>query len=612
MAASFPPKPPTAARGGGASPSGLADAFDRHPDPLVLFDKAGAVLKANAAFRGVFRQSIGPNRAPWGRVTPPDFTHGRRRFDAPAPDGKLYEWHEVQFDNGHRLASARDVSARADQANALARAKTVLFATLTHELRTPLNGILGMANLLSRADLSPTEREYLSAITRSGDHLLHLVNEILDFSRIESGRVALEAEVFAPLAIAQDVVELLSPRAHEKGIDIVAVTTRAVPEQVKGDAGRVRQILFNLAGNAVKFTETGGVTIEISAIEKGLRFAVRDSGPGVPEEKQALIFEEFQQVEDSHARKHGGAGLGLAIVRKLAAAMSGHAGLNSKLGKGSTFWVDLPLHAVGAPAALLPLDGLIVEVAAGNPVLQRGLVTELETLGARARPVSVDAPDAGVVRLIDCVLIADAQRFAGTLRRPIVLIPQESREWAEPYAACGVSYLLRPVRRASLVERIRATLGLRAAATPDRVKTADDRTLPQLDLGLKILLAEDNPINALLAKTLLARAGCQVTLAGDGEEAVAAARGGGFDLIFLDLRMPRLDGMGAARAIRGFAGPAGRVPIIALTADAGAPEREAALAAGMDDFLTKPIDPLRLAAVAARFTRDANPANVKA
>lgn len=275
------------------------DAFEALPDPVAILAADGSLVRANEAFRFAFRQWIGPQRPPWGRVQPPPFEHNERRFDAAAPDGRRFEWIERVLPDGGRLITARDISRHLRAAEEALRAKTTLFATLTHELRTPLNGILGMANLLELGKLEPNARSYVGAIRQSGELLLDLITEILDYSRLEAGRVVLESAPFDPESTLQDVAELVSPKAHEKGLEIAIAVRGDVPLRVVGDDGRLRQILFNLAGNAVKFTVTGGVIMELAPRPGGrLRFNVRDTGPGVPPEKQALIFEEFGQADE--------------------------------------------------------------------------------------------------------------------------------------------------------------------------------------------------------------------------------------------------------------------------------------------------------------------------
>jgi len=581
---------------------------------MAQLEVDGAVRRANAAFRAAFRQGIGPRRAPWGRVTPPAFVHDERVFDAPAPDGRLFEWRERRLADGSRILTARDVSERAAAAAETARAKTLLFATLTHELRTPLNGILGMAGLLRRAELDPTQREYLAAIRASGEHLLQLVTEILDFSRLESGRVMLEEAAFDPEETVQAIVELLSPRAREKGLEVATRIAPQAPLRLVGDEGRLRQILFNLAGNAVKFTARGGVLIEVIPLTTGVRFSVRDTGPGIAPDKQAEIFEAFRQVDASHARLYGGAGLGLAIVRKLAHAMGGKISLVSRPGEGAVFHVDLPFAAAAAerepPASLA---GVRVAVLAQSDLVAGAVTSTIVTLGGVARRVGpTDAlADFDVLLLDHDVARGDAGDYLGHATPVVLMAPQEDRHAVDAYRAAGLEHhLLKPLRRRSLAARLLAAA--RGVQPRENTRADDERGGPALQLGLSVLLAEDNPINALLARTLLQRAGCRVDVVGDGEEAVAAAAKGDYDLVFLDLRMPRLDGVSAARRIRALPGGAGEVALIALTADAGEDERVAALKAGMDDFVTKPIDPERLAAVAARFTGPPKPATFRA
>ena len=584
------------------------DAFDALPDPVCVLAADGALISANAAFRAAFKQWIGPQRPPWGRTQAPDFKDGERRFDAPAPDGRHYEWTERVLPDGARLAVAHDITRHFRAAEDAMRAKTTLFATLTHELRTPLNGVLGMAGLLELAKLEPNAREYVAAIKQSGELLLDLITEILDYSRMEAGHVALENAPFDPEATMQDVAELLSPKAHGKGLEIAVAVRADSPQSVIGDDGRLRQILFNLAGNAVKFTETGGITIDMAPRPGDrLRFSVRDTGPGVAPEKQALIFEEFAQADAGVARRHGGTGLGLAIVRKLARAMGGEVGVVSKPGFGATFWVELPLPRADGDAPALALTGVRIALVSNSQVLHHALRATIASLGAHTVDRS-QQPDIILYDWRDGADGAEVGQLKRAARAVIALLPQEQRETIAAARAAGFAhYTLKPVRRRSLVERVRLALG-ESGAAPTPTLRFDPEAPPAALAGLRVLLAEDNPINALLARTLLNRAGCVVTAVQDGEEAVAAASAGVFDLILLDIRMPRLDGLEAAQRIRAGAGPNAGAPIVALTADTGGDERAQAQKAGMDDFLTKPIDAARLLAVAERLSSRPNPA----
>ncbi|MBL8549832.1 MAG: response regulator [Hyphomonadaceae bacterium] len=597
----------------------LIDAFEAAPDPAAHLDAEGVVIDGNAAFRQVFRHAVGSPRPPWGRVQPPAFVGDMRRFDAPAPDGRVYEWSERRLPDGSRIAAARDVTERVQAATEADRAKTLLFATLTHELRTPLNGILGMAGLLGQSKLEPEARDHLRIVRQSGEHLLDLINEILDYSRLEAGKLALDSAPFEPEATAQSVAEMLSPKAREKGLEIAVAARPSAPACVTGDEGRFRQILFNLAGNAVKFTETGGVSIELFAANTpggGLRLVVRDTGPGIPAEKQAQIFEEFTQADSSVSRLHGGAGLGLAIVRKLAHVMGGRVGLDSRPGRGAAFWVELPLAPAPSRRAPARLEGLRMALISPSEVLARALTAAIVGLGGDM--VTLSGAEQAMkfdVVLVDHASALTPAQFAALIasgQGVVALVPQEERDAITMYRDAGVEhYVVKPVRRASLAERLLLAAGRGKADARAGAPTEDDRAQAPLSLaGLRVLLAEDNPINALLARTLLTRAGCVVDVASDGEEAIEAAARAPYDLIFLDLRMPRMDGAATARWVRSHPGPSAEAAIVALTAEAGEAAREAALKAGMDGFLTKPIDPTQLAAVAARFTQRARAANV--
>ena len=583
------------------------DAFEALPDPAAILAADGALVRANAAFRGTFRHWIGPNRAPWGRLQPPAFTNGERRFDAPAPDGRTFEWIDRRLPDGARFVIAHDVTRLTHAAEESLRAKTTLFATLTHELRTPLNGVLGMTGLLALSKLDPSQRSYLDAIRQSGEHLLDLITEILDYSRLEAGRIQLEQAPFDPEAVMQDVAELLSPKAYEKGLDI-AVNVRAdTPARVVGDDGRLRQILFNLAGNAVKFTAKGGVLLDLAPRGEGrLRFTVRDTGPGIATDKQKIIFEEFSQADEGVARRYGGAGLGLAIVKRLANAMGGEVGLTSRLEHGSSFWVELPLAPAPSDQVQIALQGVRVAVVSDAQILSqalRGLVTSFGGLAVGRE----DKPD---VILYDWRGEPDGEEIAGLqqdARAVIAIIAQENRDAIERCRAAGLQhYALKPLRRRALGERIRIALG-HGNETQSLPQPMPKETSEAL-VGLRVLLAEDNPINALLGRTLLTRQGCVVDVVHDGEEAVQAAAAAPYDLMLLDVRMPRMDGLEAAKRIRAMGGAIAKTPIVALTADAGEEDRARALKAGMDEFITKPIDAERLLAVAARFTPRPNPA----
>jgi len=327
----------------------------------------------------------------------------------------------------------------------------------------------------------------------------------------------------------------------------------------------------------------------------------------VPPELQTRIFEEFAQADSSTAQKHGGAGLGLAIVKRLARAMGGDVGLVSRPGRGARFWVDLPLETIEPAPAPHALAGVSFRIVSPSQIFATVLTAAIEAQGGvRAEGYC----DVILIDALDTLTDEDITDLRGEARALIALSPQEAREAIPAIRARGVAhYALKPVRIRSLAERIRVALGA-APRTAEAPHHEDERAAAGVLTGMRVLLAEDNPINALLAKTLLTRAGCVVDVVGDGEEAVAAVSTTPYDLVFLDLRMPRLDGFGAARRIRALDGPAARIPLVALTADASEADRAAVLAAGLDDFVTKPIDAARLASVAARFTPGAKAASL--
>ncbi|HEY8615411.1 response regulator [Phenylobacterium sp.] len=476
-------------------------------------------------------------------------------------------------------------------------------ASLSHEFRTPLNGVLGMARLLEGTRLTAEQRAYALALRESGEHLLNLVNDVLDFAKLGEGAIELHPQPTDVEALLQGVCELLSPRAREKGLEIAwAAPQRA--GRIRADESRVRQVLLNFAGNAVKFTRSGGVLLSVAETEPGrLRFTVEDTGPGVPAADRERIFEAFTQTEIGHADV-GGAGLGLAIARRLAQAMSGDVGVDAGRTGGAVFWFEAAFPQLPAPATSAALEGRTVAVASPNPIVRDAARRQIEACGG----VPVTAPDIdgviartrpGDVLLLDHALAPEGGIVRKGDKRPsIILLAPEERERMERYKRAGFAgYLIKPLRRASLAERvlIAAGAGAESAAAPD-----DERIAAAAAPGARVLLVEDNPINALLAKALLAREGCEVDHANDGGEAIAAVKVAAYDLILMDMRMPGLSGEDTARELRA----AGlRTPIVALTANAFDDDRQACLAAGMDDFLVKPLSPDALRAALTRWTR---------
>lgn len=477
-------------------------------------------------------------------------------------------------------------------------------ASLSHEFRTPLNGVLGMARLLQGTKLTAEQHAYVTALHDSGQHLLTLVNDVLDFAKLGAGRVELHPAPMELEGLMRGVAELLSPRAREKGLEI-AWATHAAPGQLHADEGRLRQILLNFAGNAVKFTKAGGVLISASTPEPGrLRLVVDDTGPGVSADDRDRIFEAFAQADQADADL-GGAGLGLAIARRLARAMGGEVGVDSAPWGGARFWFEAALPATAGPDLAHSLTGRTVGVASPNPMVREGARLQIEASGGQAvvteaLPEAIARTRPGDAILVDASIAGETGSLRPPLQRPaIVLLAPEERDSIAKYRRSGFAgYLIKPLRRASLAERVLiACAGDRTAAEPAR---EDERIATAAAPGARILLVEDNPINALLARALLTREGCDVEHAVGGEEALAACEVRQFNLILMDMRMPGLSGEETARRLRASGV---KTPIVALTANAFEDDRQACLAAGMDDFMVKPLSPDALRAVLTRWAR---------
>jgi PAS domain S-box-containing protein len=554
---------------------------------------------------------------------------GLVRNDAGGPA----EMQSVGRDVTDRTESERALSDARDQADAANRAKSRFLAMASHEIRTPLNGIIGMSGLLMDTPLTPEQASYVKAVKTSGDALLSLIEELLDYSKIEAGKIDLESRPFALSGLIEDITELLAPRAQAKGIEIAAYVDERLPLQVIGDAARLRQVLLNLAGNAIKFTATGGVAliVEPGIWPNEISFLVRDTGIGIAPEARERIFREFEQADERIARSYGGTGLGLSISDRIVKRMGGRIALASTPGAGSTFEVSIPLavSGEGEPQTFAAPDitGQSIMLVAPQSIEVSLISRRLQRWGAQTCMVS----DAEVAKallperswhaiLIDHALgtsgieaLADAARIHA-MQRIVMFTPASRQELQLSAASAFTGYLVKPLRAASLAARLSAAPEVSAPSLADHLAdhlAGEALTGPVAAVatpatpvrkGLSILVAEDNEINALLMRSLLGRLGHHAVITTNGEQALEswqAARSAGtpYDLVLMDIQMPQLDGIETTKRIRQLeAEEAGRpTPILALTANTLVEDRYACFEAGMDGFLIKPLDRDKLA-----------------
>jgi signal transduction histidine kinase/CheY-like chemotaxis protein len=527
---------------------------------------------------------------------------------------------------GERTRELRDALAVAESA---AKAKAEFLATMSHEIRTPMNGVVGVADMLLQTPLSAEQRELADTIAHSGENLLAIINDILDISRVEAGRLELEHIAFDLAAGVEECVELLAPRAHAKGLEVVVSLQDRVGGHVLGDPTRVRQILNNLVGNAIKFTERGHVKVTVStalADERRLlaRLTVEDTGIGIDADVQARVFEPFTQADGSMSRRFGGTGLGLAIARRLALAMGGEITVESQAGRGSRFAAVVPFEIAttpvatvqatsGAPWAALVVDdhaesaGELRERMAAHGFAVAATATASEALAwLRAHSTTDAAPvlafvDAGIAGAAPDESQQLARLVSATGRAVLMESPGAPHRLHPALLESYAATLRKPIRRAALARACEpARPGHGSEAVPQEQATQTRAPFS----GARVLVAEDNPINQKVVVAMLKRMGCHADLAHDGRVAVERCRTQEYDVVLMDCQMPEMDGFEATALIRRDAlerGAARRVPIVALTANALSGDREACLAAGMDDYLSKPLTPKALHVTLGRW-----------
>jgi two-component system sensor histidine kinase/response regulator len=520
------------------------------------------------------------------------------------------------------LAEARDA------ALAAAQAKAQFLANMSHEIRTPMHGMLGTAQLLEAMPLTVDAKHLAKVVTQSGESLLSLINDILDFSKIEAGQLTLDTVAFSPGALVEDVADLLAPLAYEGGLEISCRTSAGLPSVVRGDPLRLRQVLANLLSNAIKFTDQGEVAISVEAVPQAdsqrvrLRFEVNDTGIGIAQEQRDRLFTAFSQIDDSSTRRYGGSGLGLAISRDLITMMGGEITVDSNVGKGSHFVVEVPFNE----ETETPSDRPALENGPGNTVLllephrasRRAVEEKLEQTGARVIapefPLDVEElrrhvkADAGKI-LVSSSVLADEPSSATASRNDVLALPWrkivmapfgQTANWGRSDQG-AMTVIAKPARMSVLRDVL---------ARPE-AKAEENVVMGQVSRDgastTRVLLAEDNPVNQKIAIAMLERMGCSIDVVGDGEAAVNATAENNYDLILMDCQMPLLDGFDATRAIREREENGGgrHTPIVALTASALSGDREACLASGMDDYVAKPFKLEQLRQVVTKWSADA-------
>lgn len=642
----------------------LSQAVEQSPATVVITDRSGRIEYTNQNFTTVTgytaEEALGQNprilksgeftsdqyRELWRTISKGGTWRGL--FHNRKKNGELY-WDEaslspirdtegtithylaVKMDVTERKLAAEELARAKEAAEAAARAKSEFLANMSHEIRTPMNGVVGMTDLLLDTELGAEQRRFAETVRDSADNLLIVINDILDFSKIEAGKLAFEEIDFNLDDVVESALELNAERARSKGLELMYEVKDDVPVHLRGDPGRLRQILINFLSNAIKFTETGDVVMRAELETQTdraatVRLSVSDSGIGISPEAQNRLFQSFEQADNSTTRKYGGTGLGLAISKQLVKQMHGEIGVDSEEGKGSTFWFTARFPKATESAEmdsrarerLENLRVLVVDDNATNrQILRHQIFSWSMQKGSAAgghqalkllrEAVAEDRPyDAALLDLempeMDGMALARAikadARIAST--RLIVLTSRGRKFSAEELQAVGVeAYLVKPVKKNRLFEALLKTVGTTPAAVESGSKKKQrNEPKAQIGAGLTALLAEDNLVNQKIGRTHLKKFGCEVKVVANGREAVDALADGTYDLVFMDCQMPEMDGYEATKAIRQAEQETGvsvawnaPMHIIAMTANAMEGDRERCLEAGMDDYISKPIHP---------------------